>query len=542
MPDNLIGPRGGLGPQGFRGPAGPTGPAGPINTASNYNWTGVNTFVTQNNTDNSDRVATTAFVANSIALKSDLSVKVITSAADLDTNNCYNINNLPNGNCTIINKLISTKSTVSGAVNSMCRIGKIIYVGGNFTTFNNNDGQGNITTNNICKYDTEALTFSTMGGFGLYTGVNSAVRALCAIDKTLYIGGNFTTFNNGTGPTTTNYICKYDTGASTFSTMNNLPELNTSTSTGMYNSVIAICAINTTLYIGGSFTTFNNGGGNTTTNRICKYDTGASTFSTMNNLPELNTLTSTGVGAIVNTLCVIDTTLYVGGDFTTFNNGTGNTTTNRICKYDTGASTFSTMNNIANPSTLTNTGVSATVYALYVINKTLYVAGGFTTFNNGGGNTTTNFICKYDTTFSTMGGSGSNTGVSAAVYALCAINTTLYIGGNFTAFNNGIENIISNGMCKYDTATSTFSTNLSMTSSVLALYEYSGIIYYGGNFLTVNNKPYSYFFSGKTFNELRYNNTFVCFIEASSFENINVTSYDNKKCIYVPSINIKCII
>jgi hypothetical protein len=141
-----------------------------------------------------------------------------------------------------------------------------------------------------------------------------------------------------------------------------------------------------------------------------------------------------------------------------------------------------------------------------------------------------------------MGGSGTNTGVSSAVSALCALGTTLYIGGAFLTFNNGSGNTTTNYICKYDTTTSTFSTHLSMNNSVLALYELDGIIYYGGNFLTVNNKPYTYFLSGKTFIEVRYNNNFLCFIETGSFENINVISYNNKKYIYVPSLNTKYII
>ena len=96
MSNNLIGPRGGLGPQGFRGPAGPTGPAGPINTSGNYNWTGINTFVTQNNTDNSDRVATTAFVSSSIKSKAPLDNPTFTGTVNGITKTMVGLGNVDN--------------------------------------------------------------------------------------------------------------------------------------------------------------------------------------------------------------------------------------------------------------------------------------------------------------------------------------------------------------------------------------------------------------------------------------------------------------
>jgi hypothetical protein len=437
-------------------------------------------------------------LTNSLALKASTSyldqkiVGLITiNTIDLDTNKCYNITNyLSDGKCNIINNIPFQNNSINNEVRALCAIGSNLYIGGNFTTANG------ITVNRICKYDTTTGIFSAMG-----SGVNGYVLALCAIETNLYIGGSFTSFNNndGLGNITANRICKYDTTTGLFSAMGS----------GVTSTVYSIHAINSDLYIGGSFTTANG----ITANRICKYNTSDLTFSAMGN----------GVDSTVYAIHSINSDLYIGGAFTTANG----ITANRICKYNISDSTFYAM----------GSGVNGNVNAIHAINSDLYIGGAFTSFNNndGLGNITSSRICKYNTsnlTFSAMG-----IGVDNIVYSIRSINSDLYIGGFFTNANG----ITANRICKYNTSDSTFSAmGNGIDNTVYSIHSINSDLYIGGSFTTFNTYSFPYFLDMKNVTEIKYNNISLGFSINNTFEPITSLSYDNKK--YITFLGSKFII
>jgi len=192
---------------------------------------------------------------------------------------------------------------------------------------------------------------------------------------------------------------------------------------------------------------------------------------------------------------------------------TNNDTTNNSYTMTNLSNSYCTLINNTTSKVLNLLNLNGSVNALCAIGNTLYIGGAFTTFNNGSSNITTNYICKYDTTtpssFSTLSGSGTNTGFNGAVNALCAIGTTLHTYGAFTTFNNGSSNTASSNICQYNTAIqSSFST---ITTQLEQL-------------------------------KIIYNNTNICFINNGSFEIILIVINNSKAYIYVPSTNTKYVI
>jgi hypothetical protein len=448
-------------------------------------------------------------LTNSLALKASTSYvdskiinlvdnnSIIINTNVLDANKCYNISNLSDGNCTLINNISLQQNLFNDSVLALCAIDNDLYIGGNFTTFNNNDGLGNISANRICKYNTITKTISGIRGT---FDSNSSVRAFCAVGKNLYIGGTFLTFNNndGFGNISARNICKYDTTTGLFSAMG----------TGVNNTVNAIHEKNSILYIGGNFITANG----ITANRICKYDINTGLFSAM----------GTGFDSNINAIHSINSDLYIGGAFSTANG----ISARGICKYNTTNSTFSAM----------GTGVNNIVFAIHSINTDLYIGGHFTSANG----ITANRICKYDTTNSTFSAMGN--GISNFVYSIHSINSDLYIGGDFATFkNNSLNDITTNRICKYDTTTGLFSTmGRGFNSTVNSVYATGNNLYIGGGFTTFNIYSFPRFLDIKNVTEIKYNNTSLDFMINNTFEHITSLSYDNKK--YITFLGSKFII
>jgi hypothetical protein len=131
-----------------------------------------------------------------------------------------------------------------------------------------------------------------------------------------------------------------------------------------------------------------------------------------------------GVSSSVLALAAIGDKLYVGGRFTliggvTFDDGEP---ANRIAVFDT------TQTGNAGWSALGD-GVNSTVWALAAIGSDLYVGGDFTE----AGGAPANHIAVFDTTQTdNTGWSALGDGLDGAVRALTAIGSDLYVGGDFT--------------------------------------------------------------------------------------------------------------
>lgn len=258
-----------------------------------------------------------------------------------------------------------------------------VYVGGTFTA----TSDGATALSKIAKWN--GSTWSALS-----TGMDYAVDAL-AVDASgnLYAAGLFT--RAGTCTSGCSRIAKWN--GSTWS----------SVGSGLNGNAHAL-AINASgnLYVGGGFT---DAGGNTSADRIAKWNPTTQTWSAL----------GSGLEGAVYALAFDATgNLIVGGNFL---DAGGNTSADRIAKWD--GSNWSAFGN----------GIGNTVLTIkFDASGAMYVGG---TFTNVGGNTFADYIAKW------TGSAWENirTGFSGAVYSLAFDgNGDLYASGTFTLAGDGV--------------------------------------------------------------------------------------------------------
>lgn len=215
---------------------------------------------------------------------------------------------------------------------------------------------------------------------------------------------------------------------------------------GTYLNVNAIAEDATYIYIGGDFSNWDN---IANADYIVRYNKQTGVYSAL----------GTGMDNAVNALVVApDSTLYAGGGFTT----AGGSAANRIAKW----------NGIA--WSALGTGMNGTVSALVIgPDGTLYAGGAFTTAGGGAANR----IAKWNgAAWSALG-----TGMNAATSALTiGWDGSLYAGGSFTTAGGTTVNYVAkwNG-----TAWSVLGAGMDNIVNALAI-GLNGTLYAAGSFTT----------------------------------------------------------
>ena len=289
----------------------------------------------------------------------------------------------------------------SHRVLSLALDGSNLYVGGIFTTVNN----GSVSRNNLAVFP---FNSDTPTNFDIGLTQNNQVNSLVLDGTTLYVGGSFTAVNSGSVPR--NGLAAFDTASSgTASSFN--AQLNN-------DFVTAIAVTGTDVIVSGGFTTVNGGG--TARHFMAGFDKNTAIATSFDPGPNYN----------VESMLVNGTTLYAGGNFTTFK---GNTITrNRLAAFDTtGTGTPTAFN--PNVRSVANPGADH-VYALALRGTTLYVGGAFDTVNNS---TTRNNLAAFNTVTGKRTAFDPN--LNSGVYALTTNESSLYAGGVFTEVNDPIN-------------------------------------------------------------------------------------------------------
>ena len=181
---------------------------------------------------------------------------------------------------------------------------------------------------------------------------------------------------------------------------------------------------------------------------------------------------SGATAANVYAAVISGTALYIGGDFLSINYST---TRNRIAAVSTTtgvATSFDTnMNNVVRALTLDSA------------NNLLYAGGDFTTVNGG---TTRNRLAALSTSTSVANAFDPNMSNQVHALALDTTNSLVYAGGTFTTVNGATTR---NGLAVLGAADGTATSwdpNVSNTVRALALDPAAGLLYAGGDFITVN--------------------------------------------------------
>jgi hypothetical protein len=239
--------------------------------------------------------------------------------------------------------LQSWHPNAGGTVNALAVSGTTVYAGGAFTQMGCNTGcsitGGPFTRNRLAAIGTDGSLLSWN------PNADGTVRALAASDTTVYAGGDFTTI----GGTTRNRLAAFGTDGS-------LQAWNPNAN----NTVNALALSGSTVYAGGQFTSI----GGTPRNYLAAIGTDGSLQSWNPN-----------ANSTVSALAVSDSTVYAGGLLTTIGCISG-------CSITGGPFTRNYLAAIGIDGSLLswNPNANNTVNALALSGSTVYAGGNFTTF------------------------------------------------------------------------------------------------------------------------------------------------------------------
>jgi|GEM_PF-2481371 len=338
--------------------------------------------------------------------------------------------------------LLDTTFTQSTGMNSYVSTlainGTSIYAGGDFTTYRGSSAQ------RLAKLDLSSGNLDTT--FTGTTGMNSNVAALTISGSYLYVGGIFRNYRG----TAAERLAKFDLTSG-------LLDTTFTQSVGLNNSVNALAINGTSLYLGGWFSSYRGA----TAQRLAKIDISTGNLDT--------TFTqTTGMNSLVSALVVNGTSLYVGGDFTSYRGSTAN----YLAKINLISGNLDTTFTQA-------TGMDSYVTTLAINGTSIYAGGAFTTYRGG----TANYLAKLnltsgnlDTTFTQA------TGPNSAVFSMAINGSSLYAGGLFTSYRGSSANYLAKIDLSSGNLDTTFTQASGMDSDVLALAINGTSIYVGGMF------------------------------------------------------------
>ncbi len=321
--------------------------------------------------------------------------------------------------------------------------------------------------------------------------------------STLYAAGHFSTI--GSGAVTRNHVAAFDTATSSVTTFD--PDVNGTA------YALALSKDNSTLYVGGSFTTVNGG---TSRRQVAAFDTATSSVTAFDR--------GSDGGGLVRSLILSqdEDTLYAGGSFSWGDFATQYYRSNIAALDSVSGSTMGygpitdggvyTLALSSNGSALyaggsiTNveiarrnlvrilpdgsidpildTGNSSPITSLAVSNdnQQLYIGGEFTTFNDQ----SRNYIAAVDLNTGELTSFNPSLNAPPVVMQITSDNSTLYVGGYFTSIGGSTTR---NHLAAFDTATGTltsFDPNVSGSVTGLAVSPDSAMVYAAGVFFSVN--------------------------------------------------------
>jgi beta-propeller uncharacterized protein DUF5122 len=354
-----------------------------------------------------------------------------------------------------------------GAITAIVHAGTSYYVGGRFTRVSP------YLAPNILALDASGTPTTCPLG----AGFDGLVEAIVQANGSIYVGGEFTHYQGKL----VNGLAKIDASTCALDTTFSPPASN-----GFNGIVLALAVSDSSLYVGGLFTAYRGVAGST--NAIAKLDLTTGALDTTFSPPAP---ASNGFGGIsssqVTSLAVAGSSLYVGGWFTAYRGVAGSA--NYIAKLDLASGAIDT-----SFSPVGNNGFSYGVSSLAVAGSSLYAAGFFTAYR--GVANSANGLAKLDlasgaidTTFSPVGANGVS---PASVYALAVYNSSLFVGGDFNAYQKGGTSQVGK-LAKLDLASgaldTTFLGNGALSGRVESLAISGSALYVGGQFTAYQGVP-----------------------------------------------------
>ncbi|MBN8539818.1 MAG: delta-60 repeat domain-containing protein [Deltaproteobacteria bacterium] len=320
-----------------------------------------------------------------------------------------------------------------------------IFSGGSFVAYRNLEARG-------------VVRISSAGVLG-FESITSAQANVILIDGDELICGG--AFSFGRPDWLAQNIALLD--------INGVPEVSFSTQTaanGFNNVVSALVTDGTSVFAGGSFTTYRGA----PANRIAKLSISGVLDATFSPSTGAN-----GANNVVSALFYSTGSVYLGGTFTQYRG----TAANRVTKVD---AVTGVKNTAFSPNTGVN-GAGSTVSAIYVDSASVYIGGAFTAYRGAIANRFAKLSLSgvLDTTVSpATGANGANNTVSA----ITSDGVNIFLGGAFTNYRGTVANRIAK-IDSIGVLDSTFSPATGVNganNTVLALEFSGGSLYAGGSF------------------------------------------------------------
>jgi hypothetical protein len=294
-----------------------------------------------------------------------------------------------------------------------------LYVGGNFQTLAG--GIGSIQR--LARWD--GSNWHALDGGALLgsDGVDNTVSALAVMGDEVYFGGWMNSSNTGRA---FNHIGYWDANDAEWYALGNSPN----------DTVYAIAFQGDDVYLGGSFTS----AGGVKTPGIARWNPHTGEWAQVGGgVSGCTGISMAGCTPTVYTLLVDGDDIYVGGNFT----HVGGQAANGIARWNVVSQTWYIM---GDGVTCSGFGCSAYVRALAKDSDKLYLGGDFD-FAGGSLNQANNIAAWNIYGYATMGG-----GTNGTVYAIQVVDSSVYIGGSFTspanyvAYWQGGWNAVGNGL------------------------------------------------------------------------------------------------
>jgi hypothetical protein len=342
----------------------------------------------------------------------------------------------------------------NGQVTSLAISSSSLFAGGDFRSYRGN------RANNILKLD---QVTGTMDGKFTAVGTNHSVNSLIASDSKLYVGGIFETV----GGIPVENLAKINLTTGLVDTEFSLPS-GISSTPGFTTAVYSLAVSGTSVYVGGNFSLYRG----QPALFLAKLDSVTGALDTNFTLP------SSGFDNYVHALAIAGSSLYVGGQFSTYRGLSWQS----LVKLDSASGVVDPVFSSAGP-------FDASVSALAVSGTSLFVGGSFYFYGADGAegvakvDLTTGIL---DTTFTQASGFDGN------VQTLLVSGSNIFVGGYFSYYR-GVNPAYS--LAKLDLTNGNIDTNFTKTISggviIQALAESGSSLYVGGLFSSYDGQAVS---------------------------------------------------
>ena len=298
-----------------------------------------------------------------------------------------------------------------------------IYVGGFFTGYSGSSVNGIVRINSNGTLDT---TFNP-GTVNAVSNQGVTAIALASGSDRLYVGGDFTTYSGSS----INRIARVNSNGTLDITFNvGLGATNSGNTANTVFSILPVTQSDGQIYIVGSFNLYSG----SQVNGIARINSNGTLVSTSSFNPGVGNAAGFNFPARVIKQAFNSTSVYVGGNFTTYS---GSTSINRIVR----------INSNGTRDTAFNIGTGFPIGAITSIADTLdgtgdiYVGGAaFTTYSGSSG---LGRIVRLRSNGTINTSVSFGTGFNNSVFAIEPTSSNqVYMGGNFTSYKGNTYNYI----------------------------------------------------------------------------------------------------